>query len=440
MTDRSSLRGRTLRMVRAGRPVFVAERLGEGGQGVVHAARIGGPAMGAASYAVKWYRAVPKPVELRDAITDLIDSGCPHPAFIWPIDLVVSDEMPGFGYIMPRLEPVFSSLGELLDRIDQPPFRIMINIGRHLVAAFQALHGSGLCYRDINSKNLFVNTKKAEVAIIDNDNVGIDDAEVFVWGTLTFMAPEVVRREKFPSSHTDLHSLAVLLYFLFVHGHPLEGVKTDAAYSWGMSAESESQVAMRAFGLEPVFVFDPNDRSNRPRPGDPMLTWWPIYPRFFQELFEQSFTAGLSNPLTGRVPEGIWRRALIRLSDCVSRCSCTASVFYDPDNPELRCWHCGKVPVRPPLFQLPGGKLVLSEGAVITSHHLHKDWNYESVLGVVEAHPGKPGDVVLRNVSSDDWTMTPDGEAEIKVAPQRRLGVRPMVIDFGSVQGRIRID
>jgi hypothetical protein len=46
------VQGRTLRMARAGAPVSVGERLGEGGQGVVHAALIGG-----ANCAVKWYRA-----------------------------------------------------------------------------------------------------------------------------------------------------------------------------------------------------------------------------------------------------------------------------------------------------------------------------------------------------------------------------------------------
>lgn len=423
-------------MVRAaGTPVLVGEWLGEGGQGVVHAAQIGG-----ASCAVKWYRAVPKPNQLRDSITTLIDSGCPHPAFIWPFDLVISDEIPGFGYVMPRLDPAFESLGELLGRSDPPPFRVMINIGLQFVAAFQALHGAGLCYRDINGKNLWVDNEKAKVAVIDNDNVGTDDGEVFVWGTGGFMAPEVVRQEKFPSSHTDLHSLAVLLFYLFVHGHPLEGMKAESSHPWATSAESESKVALRMYGLEPVFVFDPQDPSNPPPPGDQRLTWWPIYPRFFRELFEQAFTTGLDNPLTGRVPEGIWRRALIRLGDCLSRCRCTAAVFYDPDDPALRCWNCRQIPIRPPLLQLPGGTVVLSDGACITSHHLHRDRNHDTVIGMVEPHPTKPGEVVLRNVGPDDWTMTPDGESAVTVPPKRRLGVRTMVIDFGSVQGRIHID
>jgi eukaryotic-like serine/threonine-protein kinase len=88
-------------------------------------------------------------------------------------------------------------------------------------------------------KNLWVDADKAEVGIIDNDNVGTDDAEVYIWGTSGFMAPEVVRREKFPTGHADQHSLAVLLFYLFVHGHPLEGIKADAACAWASSRQSE---------------------------------------------------------------------------------------------------------------------------------------------------------------------------------------------------------
>ena len=45
-----------------------------------------------------------------------------------------------------------------------------------------------------------------------------------------------------------------------------------------------------------------------------------------------------------------------------------------------------------------------------------------------------------RNVGPDNWVMTPEGESAITVASKRRLGVRTMVIDFGSVKGRISVD
>ena len=435
MTDpRLSLEGRTLRMVRTGTPVSVGPRLGEGAQGVVHEAAFGGfPCV------VKWYRSVPRPVELRRSITALAERGRPHRAFIWPIDLVVSDELPGFGYVMPRLEAAFISFAQLLGRAEQPPFRAMITIGRHLVEAFEALHSSGLCYRDISFGNLWVDTGRGEVAIIDNDNVGVDGGDVFVWGTLRFMAPEVVRRDAFPSSVTDLYSLAVFLFYLFVHGHPLEGIRTETTFSWGPGQrESDSQLAVRYFGTDPVFVFDPHNDTNRPPPGDPMRTWWPIYPRFFRAVFEQAFTAGLLDTTgTSRVTEGVWRRALLRLADCVAVCTCRASVFYDPDEPLAPCWNCGNLPPRPPVLELPAGRVVLCDGGVITAHHLRRDRDYETVVATVEAHPASPGRVVLRNAGTQAWAMRPDGESVKTVEPGRRLAVRSMTIDFGSARGRI---
>jgi len=73
MSQQISLQGRTLRMLRAGSAVTVGERLGEGGQGVVHSVTIGG-----AAYAVKWYRYVPSG-ELRKSIADraYVDGGYP---------------------------------------------------------------------------------------------------------------------------------------------------------------------------------------------------------------------------------------------------------------------------------------------------------------------------------------------------------------------------
>ena len=60
--------------------------------------------------------------------------------------------------------------------------------------------------------------------ICDNDNVsanGIDNSSVY--GTPRFMAPEIVMGRASPSRNTDLYSLAVLLFYMFMMGHPLEG-------------------------------------------------------------------------------------------------------------------------------------------------------------------------------------------------------------------------
>jgi serine/threonine protein kinase len=138
--------------------------------------------------------------------------------------------MPGFGYVMPLLEPRFVSLAQLLNTERQPSFRVITTIGRELVDAFAALHSAGLCYRDISFGNLRVDPAAREAAIIDVDNVGVDGGSALVKGTGPFMAPELLRDEALPSTVTDLHSLAVLLFYLLMHGHPLFGVRTDASW------------------------------------------------------------------------------------------------------------------------------------------------------------------------------------------------------------------
>ncbi len=424
-----------LRMERGGAWLIVEDRIGEGGQGVVHRARLNG-----APFAVKWYRPGPASSGARKAISALIDrGGPPHPAFVWPIDLVTSDRLPGFGYVMPLLEPRFASLLHLLDSEPQPSFRVMAHIGLNIVDAFAALHASGLCYRDISFGNLRADPLAREVAIIDVDNIGVDGAPALVKGTVSFMAPEILRDETLPSTVTDLHSVAVLLFYLFMHGHPLLGSRADSSYAWDGAHRSEAELQVHNLGLNPLFVFDPDDRSNAPVPGDPMITWWPIYPQEFRMVFTRAFTTGLRDAsLHGRVIEGTWRRALLRLSDCMWACPhCRVSVLYDAERPAQRCWGCHTALPVPPRLSLPGGTLVLAEGAVVTRHHLYRDRDYRTEQATVEPRPGRAGDLVLRNLMQAPWRVTPDGEEPKTVAPGQRLAVRPMEIDFDGVPGRI---
>jgi eukaryotic-like serine/threonine-protein kinase len=317
-------------MVRAGTPVSVGERVSDSDAFTVYRASAGDAAL-----AVSWYPDLPGTRALAKLLAWLVDIGSPHPAFTWPIDTVMSEEMPGFGLVMPLPAPGLEALGQVLSRVESPSFPVLISIGRQLVSAFEGLHEAGMCYRDIGLGTILVDADQGQIALVDMDAIAPYHSERHFGSTSPFMAPEVVRGEAPVSWRSDRHSLAVLLFFLFMHGHPLDGTRTDP------DTGDESEVALRAFGLEPVFVFDPRDDSNRPVPGDQVLTWWPIYPRFVRALFEQAFTAGLADPTAGRVTEDQWLAALERLADCVATCSCRAWVCRDPDNPGQQCWNCG---------------------------------------------------------------------------------------------------
>jgi len=214
----------------------------------------------------------------------------------------------------------------------------------HLAEGFWQLHAKGLAYCDISFGNVFLDPNTGEVAICDNDNVGVDgQSPTNVLGTPRFMAPEIVRGDALPSTATDRFSLGVLLFFMFMLHHPLEGKKEQAVHCLDLPAMN------RLYGTEPVFIFDPQDDSNRPVRGvqDNPLIFWELYPQFLRELFTQAFTDGIRDPQNGRVTETIWRKTMVRLRDAIVYCSaCGEQNFADMDGPAAvtprQCWSCKK--------------------------------------------------------------------------------------------------
>ena len=70
--------GQMLQMERAGASLIVGDRIGEGGQGVVHRARLNG-----VPFAVKWYRGGPGTEAARKAINALMNGAGPRiPPFV----------------------------------------------------------------------------------------------------------------------------------------------------------------------------------------------------------------------------------------------------------------------------------------------------------------------------------------------------------------------
>src|ERR1700761_1111654 len=418
-----------------GETVLVGDPLAEGGQGRVFRAQVNGQ-----PFAVKWYRPSADPsydTQRVAGLAALVERGRPeHPSFIWPIGMVECTKRAGFGYLMPLLDERFISFVQMMKAPQPPGFATLITAGLNLVDAIASLHTSGLCYRDISFGNLYVDKASGDIAVIDNDNIGVSGSDTTVLGTPQFMAPEVIRREMPPSTETDLYSLAVFLFYLFCFGHPLEGAAVEASYSWDDDRRiSEEELLLKHYGKDPVFIFDPDNPGNRPLPGSPAANWWPIYPRFFRNLFVRSFTTGLADSsLTGRLTEGIWRRGLRRLTDCLWVCGdCQASIFFDPDDPDHSCWSCGAVPDPPMLLSVPGHAIVLTEGAVLTTRHLKLPGRADYPIAVAESDPRYPDAILLRNVSRGAWSVEPDGEEPKQVKPGKRLMVRSMTM---SVAGK----
>jgi eukaryotic-like serine/threonine-protein kinase len=416
--------------------------LGVGGQGEVYSVHLEAGSQPGTRYAFKAYHPASATKDQWTALHVLVDLGSPSARFLWPLDLAEIPDRKTFGYLMAVRDPRFSGMVDLVRRSVSTTFTSLVVAGFQLADSFLQLHSRGLCYRDISLGNVFFDPQMGSVLICDNDNVAVDgQGHQSVLGTTGFMAPEIERLEAYPSTRTDLHSLAVLLFLIFINHHPLIG-KRELAFA------SLDQDAFRSlYGTDPVFVFDPNDESNRPVLGvhDNAIVLWPLYPRFFRDLFTRAFTDGLRDPVDGRIRESQWKSATARLRDSIIRCGCGAELFYDDDLGTIAgetpgtCWACKGHPSIPPRLHLGRQLVMLNPDTVLFPHHLGGDlYDYSTHLGRVTEHPLDPRVRGLQNLTDDVWVATdPDG-MEHRIGRERSVRlIDGMTISFPRLEGRI---
>jgi DNA-binding helix-hairpin-helix protein with protein kinase domain len=415
--------------------------LGQGGQGRTWLSETQGNVM-----AVKTYFPQAATSRRRAAIERLIDVGSPDPVFVWP--QVIVEEQGGhlFGYLMDYAGPPFVATEDFLARRVKPSFKTLTVLGWNLASAFLKLHASGQCYRDISTGNVRFDPQTGDIRIIDNDNVTIDgDPSAEVAGTPRFMAPEIARGEAFPSAETDRFSLAVLLFFLLMGGHPLDGLRETAI-------RCMNPVAMKQlYGFEPLYIFDPNDTSNRPDPAEHRnpIVFEPIYPDSIKKLFLTSFTRGLTYP-NKRVEESIWCEAFDEAGDLIFSCQkCRSENFYKSETPSAgtaqTCWNCRSqlaIPARLRIRRRNGTSrlIALSLDKRVFGHHIGQPGDRDTAIGVVNAHPSDPKRLGLRNVTQMVWNLTlPDGALHDIPNGRSIPLVNGNKINFGAAMGEIEV-
>lgn len=411
----------------------IVSLLGAGGQGEVYDVEYEGQ-----HHALKWYYKHMATSEQKAILDNLIVKGAPDQAFLWPQDLIFSKPGEPFGYVMPLRAKNYKSIVDMMKRKAEPSFYALCRAAYNLTSGYQKLHSMGYCYRDISFGNVFFDPTSGEVLICDNDNVsanGLDNSSVY--GTPRFMAPEIVIGKAKPSRNTDLYSLAVLLFYMFMLGHPLEG-KLEADIKC-----MDIYAMNKLYGSDPVFVYDPVKKANRPVRGyqDNVLEFWDLYPEILREKFIDSFTFGLSSP-NKRVTEKKWLEIFANLMCCITVCpNCEAEVFFD----EMKktkgdvhtCWCCKK-PVRIPASMVIGrNRILLQKDAKIYSHHINDDYDMHTVVGAVIQNPTKPELWGIRNESSENWTyIKPDG-IQIPIATGRNASIaKDVKINFGKAIGQ----
>lgn len=431
--------GQKLTAVPGGK-ITVSDKLGSGGQGTVYRVNTS-----SGDRALKWYfRSAATPTQ-REIIERLVDMGTPDDRFLWPTALVLGDRADaGFGYLMDLRPANYVGLPAIFRRRVGTTPRALVTACIEVVEAYRTLHSKGIAYRDISWGNVFLDPKSGEALVCDNDNVMFEGHQTEIIGTMMFMAPELVRMDAGvqPGTQTDLHALAVLLFMMLMNAHPLEGKLEYEVHCMDLQAQK------KLYGFKPVFVFDPDNRSNRPVPGehDTVMASWKAAPQSLKRIFADAFTKGLHHP-NERVREWQWLETLSRLRDAIVYCAkCNRQNYHDEIAFEKTgkpgvCWKCRTPLVLPPRMSIGNRLVMLNRDAEVYEHQLTHTplHDFSTVIGAVVPHPRKAGRYGMTNKDEHPWTaMWPDGTTKTVARDQTvplRVGLR---LRIRGVEAEIR--
>ncbi|MDR1804554.1 MAG: protein kinase [Treponema sp.] len=401
--------------------VIVEQKLGEGGQGAVY--RVDHDNM---PKALKWYtgKRIKSPKKFYANLENNIKKGKPTSAFLWPEDITEHDGE-AFGYIMDLRPPGYKDFKIfLLGKEGFANVTAMTNAALHITAGFRELHNKGYSYQDLNDGNFFINPKNGDVLICDNDNVSEYGKNSGIAGKARYMAPEIVAKHARPDKQTDRFSLSVVLFLLWTNNHPLEG---KDACPVCMDAKHERRI----YGENPVFVWDPNDNSNRPVQGihKGAITRWPFLPGYLRELFIRAFSKEVMDDPSRRIIEQEWLRTFIRMRTEIYKCPCGEVYFADPVNPNP-CPECKRINTFSIYFKTNRYNLPVHERTKLYACHTEKDSDdFETPTGEVSANGN---DFNLKNTSGRNWIITESGNTA-SVVPNAVITLKKgMAINFGS--------
>lgn len=272
----------------------LAEALGSGGEGTVHALNV-------PNRAAKVYRRRPDR-ELTAKLHELVDAGDPELMSLaaWPLEVLTDRSGAVVGYVMPRITAA-RGLHDLyhprsrLQHFPQADFRFLVHTAANLARVFASLHDKGFIIGDVNHGNVLV-CRNGTVAAIDCDSFQIGDGGRYCCGVGVdlFTPPELqgcdLARLPRTTNH-DAFGLAVLIFHvLFMGRHPFAGVWQSAGEMSIVRAITEGRFAysrdtQRTQMLPPPFslpldsigpvvtelferAFHPDGRIARPRAED----------------------------------------------------------------------------------------------------------------------------------------------------------------------------
>ena len=421
---------------------FGGSLLGEGGQGAVYNVK---NLSDGKSYALKTYLKPMSPEFINNLRTN-ISKGAPNQSFVWPLGLTEPLGKNGdrHGYLMEKYDSKkFSAFPKIvMGRVNFPSKEMQLTALINLAEAFETLHAKGFSYQDLNDGGVLINVDNGEVLICDNDNVAPYGKNLGIQGKFKYMAPEVAINMFRPDKHSDRFSLALLMFMLLTHAHPYDGIKC-------LSGQMDGNLQRKVYGTEPVFIYHPTDKSNRPDPKEHAnaIMAWPTLPKFIQDLFIKTFTSGM--PYVGekrtdleierqnRASEKEWKDALHLWMDNMVDCpNCGKGLCPTIQNNVILdevCPHCKKkVKIqRPILIIRKNGKVertvILEDGKIVPKSSVTSQRSGEPAF-VAKKSPKRADVYGIENLLPYQWKCVQAG------AKDRLVNTNDKVVALNGVK------
>lgn len=413
-------KGEAIPIVNSTQSAKVINYIAEGGQGEVYRVEHDG-----SEYALKWYSKITPSDAFYGNLEKNIKIGAPEEHFLWP--KAITEKVKGkFGYIMKLRPTEYCEYGEfLLGDSRFQSWDLLFKAALNIVESYFALHSMGYSYQDLNEGSFFINPNNGDVLICDNDNVAPFGVNLGVKGMPKYMAPEVVLNKIRPNTHTDRFSLAIILFRLFYIDHPLEGKHT-------IQFPLTDAIGAQLFGERPIFIYDPNNETNRPHPDahPNVIKRWTIFPPDITAAFIKAFTAGLKD-INSRITEQQWREVLVKARGMLIR--------LNGKEQFVNAYQPGSVPKECRLLRTEEQIIVLAPDSVLYSCQVDKmSTDYKTAAGFVKASSTDANIYGLGNLTSGGWTVIIPGQNPVVVKPKGFAPLLPgTIIDFGNIKGKI---
>ncbi len=384
----------------SGKSYTILKKIGEGAEGIVYKVR--GPDK--KEYAMKIYKKdryknlrmkYEHLIWLKAQKISALDEG-----FVEIEDIVFHEDKAILGCVMTLVEGYFV-LPDIMDGRVDIGFDTLALLGYNLCKAIARLHKRGLVYLDISYTNILF-LPNGSVKIIDTDNVVPNQQVSGILGTMHFIAPELLRGQRlYPARAQEDFALAVFLFLLVVSQHPYIGAKELTSEYAVMDKE-----ALVKLMKDPVYLFDPNNNTNRPVPGehDAALTYYPMLPEKVKELFRESLCDGIAHP-SKRASAVHYMRVFQEMYLNTLECTCGAQLYFKEEESKQLCWHCQQTVSVVPKMKIRDKTILLFPNIELTEDVFVDFGDENKVVLEVRENPKIKGRYGLKNCTSDTWNL-----------------------------------